>query len=63
VRRGPARRRTGAVEQSLAGESSFHAFIDAAADGTASPAPPETFDDLADRIPDESFDFGDGVFA
>lgn len=63
VRRGPARRRTGAVEQSLAGESSFHAFIDAAADGAASPAPPETFDDLADRIPDESFDFEDGVLA
>ena len=51
------------VEQSLAGESSFHAFIDAAADGAASPAPPETFDDLADRIPDESFDFEDGVLA
>ena len=59
ARRGPAARtsrRQNTVEQSLAGESSFHAFIDPADEAITSPAPPETFEDLADRIPDESFD-------
>ena len=59
ARRGPApraSRRQNTVEQSLAGESSFHAFIDPADEAITSPAPPETFEDLADRIPDESFD-------
>ena len=37
-------------------QSSFHAFIDPADEAITSPAPPETFEDLADRIPDESFD-------